>query len=64
MKQAEGLRNYAFLDDRPFAGRFFLAQLKHSRSPSRRSETALSNSIQRLQGNIFAKNPERLSVCG
>ncbi|MEG4531688.1 hypothetical protein [Microcoleus sp. D2_18a_D3] len=34
MKQAEGFRNYAFLDDRPFAGRFFLAQLKQSRSPS------------------------------
>ncbi|MEG4088762.1 hypothetical protein QUB75_02320 [Microcoleus sp. K1-B6] len=34
MKQAEGLRHYALLDDRPFAGRFFLAQLKHSRSPS------------------------------
>ncbi|MEG4030110.1 MULTISPECIES: hypothetical protein [unclassified Microcoleus] len=57
------MRNYEFLDDRPFAGRFFLAQLKHSRSPSRRSETGLSNSIQRLQGNIFAKNPERLSIC-
>ncbi|MEG4067105.1 hypothetical protein QUA42_07070 [Microcoleus sp. Pol11C2] len=63
MKQAEGFRNYAFLDDRPFAGRFFLAQLNQWRSPSRRSKTGLSNSIQRLQGNIFAKNPERLSVC-
>ncbi|MEG4109825.1 hypothetical protein [Microcoleus sp. S13_C5] len=63
MKQAEGLRNYAFLDDRPFVGRFFLALLKHSRSPSRRSETGLSNSIQGLQGNFFAKNRERLSVC-
>ncbi|MEG4502144.1 hypothetical protein QUA81_01220 [Microcoleus sp. F6_B4] len=64
MKQAEAFRNYALLDDRPFAGRFFLAQLKNSRSPSLPSETRLSNSIQRLQGNIFAKNPERLSVCG
>ncbi|MEG4809512.1 hypothetical protein QUA82_18040 [Microcoleus sp. F8-D3] len=64
MKQAEGLKNNAFLDDRPFAGRFFLAQLKQWRSPSRPSETALSNSIQGLQGNIFAKNPESLSVCG
>ncbi|MEG4326182.1 MULTISPECIES: hypothetical protein [unclassified Microcoleus] len=33
MKQAEGLRHYTFLDDRPFADRFFLAQLKQSRSP-------------------------------
>ncbi|MEP6488654.1 hypothetical protein NDI43_12740 [Microcoleus vaginatus GB2-A3] len=63
MKQAEGFKNYALLDDRPFAGRFFLGQLKVSRSPSQRSETGLSNSIQRLQGNIFAKNRERLSVC-
>ncbi|MEG5171544.1 hypothetical protein [Microcoleus sp. B3-D7] len=63
MKQAEGLRNYALLDDRPFGGRFFLGQLKLSRSHSRRSETGLSNSIQGLQGSFFAKNPERLSVC-
>ncbi|MEG4169387.1 MULTISPECIES: hypothetical protein [unclassified Microcoleus] len=56
------MRNYAFLDDRPFGGRFFLAKLKQSRSPSRRSETGLSNSIQGLQRNIFAKNPQRLSV--
>ncbi|CAA9334015.1 hypothetical protein AVDCRST_MAG84-2017, partial [uncultured Microcoleus sp.] len=39
--------------DRPFPGRFFLAQLKQSRSHSRRSETGFSNSVQGLQPNIF-----------
>ncbi|WP_333360463.1 hypothetical protein [Microcoleus sp. N3A4] len=64
MKQTEGFRNYAFVGDRPFAGRFFLAQLMQWRSHSRRSETGFSNSVRRLQPNICVKNLERLSVCG
>ncbi|MEG4112513.1 MULTISPECIES: hypothetical protein [unclassified Microcoleus] len=63
MKQAEGLRNYVLLDDRPFAGRFFLAQLNQWRSPSRRSETRFSTYFQGLEPNMFVKNRERLSVC-
>ncbi|WP_333068459.1 MULTISPECIES: hypothetical protein [unclassified Microcoleus] len=63
MKQAEGFRNYAFLDDRPFAARFFLAQLNQWRSQSRCSETRFSTSFQGLEPHMFVKNRERLSVC-